>query len=323
MTCLPSAPIFFENGANNPILKRIVKEKPVESPAVLNEATDDGGRSSRLTILARYIYESRPDLQRVFPDPQGRDEATYIAWLLYYGRYSYSLTEEYLTPLRETLRSIRSNLGPADGVRLALYCNLLRLAIRVSPLTTAVRNARRLRGVPWTRRPANLNSAVSVSTVRSDITAKPFGVNVHGYFRAEMGVGQSARNGIDALTSAGVHFALRNLHAANHSESDSSISGFSPAAPYNTNLYFVNADQTDVVRGPSAKSKGEHNIAFWTWELDELPPRWDGAYDAYDEIWVPSSFCQAAIAARAPIPVVRIPYCVKPLAGKAQGTPGF
>jgi len=43
-----------------------------------------------------------------------------------------------------------------------------------------------------------------------------------------------------------------------------------------------------------------------------MPPQWDGAFDNYDEIWVPSSFCQAAIGARSPLPVVRIPYCVQP-----------
>jgi glycosyltransferase involved in cell wall biosynthesis len=97
---------------------------------------------------------------------------------------------------------------------------------------------------------------------------------------------------------------------------DASVTSFSPDAPYDTSIFFVNVDQTELVRG-GARSGRKHNIGFWTWELEELPRQWDRAFDAYDEIWVPSSFCQAAIAARSPVPVVRIPYCVKP----AKGSP--
>jgi glycosyltransferase involved in cell wall biosynthesis len=133
---------------------------------------------------------------------------------------------------------------------------------------------------------------------------------VHGYFRAETGVGQSARNGIEALTSAGIPFTVHNLQASLLSEEDRSIVEFSDEARHGANLYFVNADQTAVVHRHSAQSPRRRNIGFWTWELDELPREWDRAFDAYDEIWVPSSFCQAAIAAHAPIPVIRIPYCL-------------
>jgi len=153
--------------------------------------------------------------------------------------------------------------------------------------------------------------------------AQASGLNVYGYFRAEMGVGQSARNGIEALKAAGIHFSVQNLHAAHHSELDASVRAFSPDTPYGANLYFVNADQTQVIMNGSRESRGNHNIAFWTWELDEFPREWDSAFNAYDEIWVPSSFCQAAIAARAPVPVIRIPYCVKPMAGSLKTRKDF
>jgi len=96
---------------------------------------------------------------------------------------------------------------------------------------------------------------------------------------------------------------------------DASVTSFSQDAPYETSIFFVNPDQTESVRGGARSSASKHNIGVWTWDLEELPRQWDQAFAAYDEIWVPSSFCQAAIAARSPVPVVRIPYCVKPANG--------
>jgi glycosyltransferase involved in cell wall biosynthesis len=302
---------LLEAAGNHPPLKRLTKREMFVSTRVRNEGTGGAGQSSCLTILSRDIYESRPDLQRIFPDPQGRDKAAYVAWLLHYGRKNYALSEEYLIPLRDTLGLIRADLKLTNRMRLGLYCSLLRLARRISPLITAARNVRKVR-FSWRMLRAKLNRFVApVKPAKKSAPVGTFGVNVFGYFRAEMGVGQSARNGIGALTSAGMQLALQNLYAANHSELDTSIPIFSTSTPYNTNLYFVNADQTRVVRRGSQKSEGKHNIGFWTWELDELPREWDEAFDAYDEIWVPSSFCQATIAARAPVPVIRMPYCVK------------
>jgi hypothetical protein len=77
----------------------------------------------------------------------------------------------------------------------------------------------------------------------------------------------------------------------------------------------VNADQTRIAQRGLHRSSCSHRIGVWTWELEELPPQWDGAFEHCDEIWVPSSFCQAAIGARSPLPVVRIPYCVQPANG--------
>jgi glycosyltransferase involved in cell wall biosynthesis len=299
---------LLENGTHNPILAKITGRRSLDSPAVFNEVND--GRISHLTVLARYLYESRPDLQRVFPDPSGRDEAAYLGWLLSYGRHGYALTEDYVAPLRRRLQTIRSGLPLAGKMRLDLYRALFAVALKMAPLTTAIRNARGA-GIPG-RRARSASSSAS-GPIPSHVAAAPapFGVNVYGYFRSEMGVGQSARNGIDALTAAGIEYSVHNLHAAGHSALDKSVARFSTSAPYGANLYFVNADQTAIVQGRSGRTAGRYYIAFWTWELDELPREWDQAYRSYDEIWVPSGFCQAAVAARAPVPVVRIPYCVR------------
>ena len=309
---------LLTNGSNDPLLGRIAKRRHIDSAAAFNEIAEGDGKPAPLTILARYIYESRPDLQRVFPDPQGRDAATYLAWLLNYGRHSYGLTEEYLSPLRKSLLEIRSGLRYSEKCRLHAYSAFLRAAFRLSPLTAAVRNVRRLKSSSLSPRGRVASPASSPAPSPRPSVPEPFGVNVYGYFRAEMGVGQSARNAIEALTAAEVPYTTHNLQAALLSELDTSIAQFSESARYGHNLYFVNADQTSVTRQHSTKLLGRYSIGVWVWELDELPREWDSAFERYDEIWVPSAFCQAAVAARAPIPVIRIPYCISPSVASAK-----
>jgi glycosyltransferase involved in cell wall biosynthesis len=74
----------------------------------------------------------------------------------------------------------------------------------------------------------------------------------------------------------------------------------------------VNADQTPVVvpQLPRRLVAGRYNIGYWAWELEEFPDRWLSSFDYLDEIWVPSTFCQDAIARKSPKPVIRIPPCV-------------
>ena len=56
---------------------------------------------------------------------------------------------------------------------------------------------------------------------------------------------------------------------------------------------------------------GRYNIGYWAWELPEFPDAWAPALDLLDEVWVPSAFCQQAIAAKAPIPVLRVPHSIE------------
>ena len=39
--------------------------------------------------------------------------------------------------------------------------------------------------------------------------------------------------------------------------------------------------------------------------------RWQDAFQYYDEVWVPSAFCQASVARKSPIPVIRVPYALE------------
>ena len=136
-----------------------------------------------------------------------------------------------------------------------------------------------------------------------------------GYIRAETGMGEAARSGARALQAAGLEFDIFNLDTGTgSSQSDLTWAQHEAARPgYGIILMHVNADSTVrvLLRLPRAFLRDKFVIVHWTWELPEFPDAWRSAFDHVDEVWVPSHFVQSAVAAKSPVPVIRIPYCVR------------
>jgi glycosyltransferase involved in cell wall biosynthesis len=53
--------------------------------------------------------------------------------------------------------------------------------------------------------------------------------------------------------------------------------------------------------------RGRANVGYWYWETEDFPKAWRNRYAYFDEIWVASEFCRAAIAREAAIPVRVVP----------------
>jgi glycosyltransferase involved in cell wall biosynthesis len=146
----------------------------------------------------------------------------------------------------------------------------------------------------------------------------PWGVNVAGYLRSELGVGEAARAVITGLDARGV--PLMPVHGAYvpQSRQGHAFAFLDPAtAPFPVNLICVNADQlpaflTDA--GPGF-SEGRYTIGFWWWEVTTFPERSLGALDLVDEVWVGSEHVAAALrpVSKVPVVTVRIPVTTAPI----------
>ncbi len=137
------------------------------------------------------------------------------------------------------------------------------------------------------------------------------GVNLFGMLEAPTGWGESARSSARALAAVGVPVFPVNVVG-------SDIYGRIPAVRpgteicYPINLCHVNPGRSGYFMkrfGPDTFNS-RLTIGYWVWELDRFPSSWDISFNYYDEIWTPSTFAQHAIAARASISVVCIPYCI-------------
>lgn len=169
---------------------------------------------------------------------------------------------------------------------------------------------------------ANLPAELIPSAVPAIATARPtlepapflpapplFGVNLAGYLRAELGIGEVARQMIGALDAVDVPVLPVGLFAPNSRQGHGYVAASHERNPFPVNLICVNADGLPGF----AKETGEgffedrYSIGVWWWETSELPARFSDAFQYVDEVWVGSRFVADALAERSPVPVVHVP----------------
>lgn len=140
------------------------------------------------------------------------------------------------------------------------------------------------------------------------------GVNLIAYIRASMGVGEAARGNAAALQASGRPFGIINYERGNPSRMDNLRWQHKEIAKpqFNINLLHINADHLPVVMKDLGRAwfRDRYNIGFWAWEMPEFPDQWLGSFELLDEIWVPSTYVNQAVAAKSPVPVITIPHVI-------------
>jgi glycosyltransferase involved in cell wall biosynthesis len=122
-------------------------------------------------------------------------------------------------------------------------------------------------------------------------------MNLVGWFDSPTGIGQSLRSLARAAEAAAIPIA--RIDAALLEP------GRPPVAPHVLNLFHVNAEgAASIVElcGPEMH-RGHANVGYWYWETEEFPAAWRDRFAYFDEIWVASEFCRAAIEKASDIPV--------------------
>ncbi len=140
------------------------------------------------------------------------------------------------------------------------------------------------------------------------------GVTLIGYIRAEMGLGEAARSDARALAAACIDFNIVNFAFGNPSRMNNQAwrSKESLELPYEIVLMHINPDFLAMAKRGLPRDTFAHRylIAFWAWELEQIPEAWNSALALVDEVWVPSEFVNSAVSADTELPVVTIPHCV-------------
>ncbi|MGL6280810.1 MAG: methyltransferase domain-containing protein, partial [Microcoleaceae cyanobacterium] len=135
------------------------------------------------------------------------------------------------------------------------------------------------------------------------------GVNIAGFIKSELGIGEGVRSIIRAVETTDIPFVINNIDLPSHRNADTSYQKFSPDNPHPINILQINANEvnTFMKRGVLQKYLNNHyNIGFWAWELPKFPPEWVSALTPFHEIWTYSNYCADAIAQVAAIPVLRM-----------------
>ena len=130
------------------------------------------------------------------------------------------------------------------------------------------------------------------------------GVNVVGYLRAELGIGESARLMLDALTAGGISHATASVDRYLQSRQGAAYSASAADAPFDTTLLCVNADMTPTVAAsvPSLLARS-YRIGMWYWEVEDFPASQHDGFRHVDEVWVATDFVRRAIEPHSRVPV--------------------
>ncbi|MBK1878413.1 glycosyltransferase [Pelagicoccus mobilis] len=140
------------------------------------------------------------------------------------------------------------------------------------------------------------------------------GVNLVGWFKAQLGIGESARLAAKVLKNTQLPYALVPLKVnCMASQGDTSLDAeLQDSNPHPINIFHIDAPQSadiDHHHSPQFR-KGKRNIAYWAWELPDFPDRWIKYFQYFDEIWTPSDFVRNAVAMKSPVPVLTMPHCI-------------
>lgn len=292
-----------------------------------------------ISRVALQLYEDRADLQAAFPDMLGSRREAYLNWFAERAGPEAGVAG----PLAQA-RSHAVPAPPAAAPAMAAaaapavaplpaaveapapvlpYRMVYRLAWRarhvLRPLTSLafrqrMREALLRRAFPSAPRSSSTASSLPAPAATAAPVAHPPGVTVIGYVQAESGVGESARSTLRALACTDVPHAVSDFRVGNVSRMGESVDeALATGLQHAISLFHINADQLPVARtflgeGPFT---GTYRIGFWAWELENFPAEWHGAFAHVDEVWVPSTFCQRAIGAVSPVPVLVMPHCVE------------
>ncbi len=134
-----------------------------------------------------------------------------------------------------------------------------------------------------------------------------FGVNLIGYARGELGIGEDIRQVALALEAAGIPVCILDFAPGkNISQAEDGAAHFLAGSPrYGINLFCLTGIETTryVCEQGLSTLEGRYNIGLWPWELADWPESCRHAYACVDEIWGISDFTARAYRAAAPRPV--------------------
>ncbi|WP_135553116.1 glycosyltransferase [Paenibacillus cymbidii] len=141
------------------------------------------------------------------------------------------------------------------------------------------------------------------------------GVNLIGFLRSEIGLGESVRLAARSLTTANVPFGILDYkEAVSEGMGDTSWAHKEIAEPlYRANVFHMNADAMPHLHRFYGHSlwHDRYNIGVWHWELPEFPVEFMDGFDYVQELWAPSRFIQQVMEKVAAIPVVYVPHGVE------------
>jgi len=271
------------------------------------------------------VWNIRPDLQERFPIDTTAGRQELVDWWLNSGvRYYRFLlfTPLLYAPATEMRQDATS---PITNSLLAVW-NIRPDLQKAFPIGTA---AGRQALVDWRQKHGVqeyelLHSEKAPSPVNTpELSAMPssfgsyqsHGVNVTGFPKGVLGLGEDVRMAAASLSTAAIAFSVFNMPitlgaAISATDVDHHIQ---QEPVYATNLFCLPGPVTYqlMLRVGSRYFDGRYNIGAWQWELPHWPEYWKPLFNLVQEIWAFSRYAETMYRASTSVPVYHMPLAVE------------
>jgi glycosyltransferase involved in cell wall biosynthesis len=147
------------------------------------------------------------------------------------------------------------------------------------------------------------------------------GVNFYSPIGVVSGLGTAGRGYLAALRAAAVPLSIVPVHELFVHQASVGRAERQQWRRYPVALVHVNADSVHRFLHFHARTfaRAEYKIGIWVCELPALRDEWWSELRHFDEIWVPSTFCQRAVQAMTAKPVIVVPHVVSPSEAQQPG----
>jgi len=138
------------------------------------------------------------------------------------------------------------------------------------------------------------------------------GVNFYSPIGVVSGLGSAGRGHLAALRAAAIPVSVVPVHEVFFHQSSVRSAERRQRPRYPISLVHINADSVHRFLHFHARTfaRAQYKIGMWVWELPALRDEWWSELRHFDEIWVPSTFCQRAVQPMTAKPVIVVPYVV-------------
>ncbi len=126
------------------------------------------------------------------------------------------------------------------------------------------------------------------------------------------GLGTAGRGHLAALRAAAVPVSVVPVHELFVHQSSVGSAERRQRPCYPISVVHINADSVHRFLHFHARTfaRAQYKIGSWVYELPALRDEWWSELRHFDEIWVPTTFCQRAVQAMTAKPVIVLPYVV-------------
>jgi glycosyltransferase involved in cell wall biosynthesis len=290
--------------------------------------TRTGGQQDQaveLTILMGLMWRHRTDVQPIFDISTAVGRARFTLWFITHGVNELGL--QYLVSAQWRAW----NLGNATVETAPLLPRLGVVAWIARPDLQAAFDIQTRQGLDglsaWALDALENNAAWQwlKTSVQSDqvqllrhsrwleYPQAKFGVNLIGFARGELGIGEDVRMAAAACEAAGIPYSVVNIEPGEStgqgdSALEASLKNLSDA-PYPVNVFCLTGFDTQRVffEQGAGLFANRYNIGWWPWELPVWPKACDTVFDLVQEVWAATEFTRVMYSQATRVRVSHMP----------------